>query len=591
MKFLDETGLKFIASKFKELRESLANKVDKVENKQLSTNYYTNEAKAKVDAIPTDPKYTDTVQDLSEYAKKEEIITPKERQQLKLHGEGYIQSFVGEISVLLLMRLHNTASIKKKRGGVFAFIDELVFREDGSVKDKTELNSIGPNTLIQAYQQYAISQSSKAIVDEDGNNISVDKLSNRNLTIYIDSHVFYSLRPEYSLKETIDLMSRDFVAKDDINKLMTSIPTLKKEVVTSLPTSGKDDVIYLIKDEKGKDNNNYLEYLWIDNKWELIGSTKVDLTNYAKKEDVNTKLNVSSKAVISSNINWEDDKSYTTPKFVSNAVGALNTEILGSIQEEIDKKANVEDILASKIMDVYKLDKDLYTALSNDQEFLKAVKRDKLTLVVFSGNNKTSLAKESGLESILYYKGDVVGVSPLASDGDIGRESVVGNKLEKNDLYITNHFMHNYNEIIQSQINQCAKTKLSEMTDDSTHRLVTDAEKTAWNNKLDSVSGKDISRSKTKGYNTSNTWSSLSTNRDLEDWIGDFDKRTRENKTELAKKVDSVSGKGLSSNDFTNAFLNKLNSIKQQVILTQSDYNALSSTDKNDSSKIYFIKG
>ena len=81
MKFLDETGLKFIATKFKELRESLANKVDKVENKQLSTNDYTNEAKAKVDAIPTDPKYTDTVQDLSEYAKKREI--PTEASQLE----------------------------------------------------------------------------------------------------------------------------------------------------------------------------------------------------------------------------------------------------------------------------------------------------------------------------------------------------------------------------------------------------------------------------------------------------------------------------------------------------------------------------
>ncbi|WP_148466207.1 hypothetical protein [Peptoniphilus harei] len=38
----------------------------------------------------------------------------------------------------------------------------------------------------------------------------------------------------------------------------------------------------------------------------------------------------------------------------------------------------------------------------------------------------------------------------------------------------------------------------------------------------------NISRCKTKGYNTSNTWESLSTERDLEDWIGDFDKRTRE---------------------------------------------------------------
>lgn len=41
----------------------------------------------------------------------------------------------------------------------------------------------------------------------------------------------------------------------------------------------------------------------------------------------------------------------------------------------------------------------------------------------------------------------------------------------------------------------------------------------------------DISRCKTKGYNTSSTWQDLSTSRDLEDWIGDFDKRTRELKS------------------------------------------------------------
>lgn len=107
------------------------------------------------------------------------------------------------------------------------------------------------------------------------------------------------------------------------------------------------------------------------------------------------------------------------------------------------------------------------------------------------------------------------------------------------------------------------KTKLSEMTDDATHRLVTDAEKTEWNNKLDSVSGKDVSRSKTKGYNTSNTWSSLSTNRDLEDWIGDFDKRTRENKEAISN-------------------------VAKIVVLTESEYRALSNKDQNT---IYFVRG
>lgn len=59
----------------------------------------------------------------------------------------------------------------------------------------------------------------------------------------------------------------------------------------------------------------------------------------------------------------------------------------------------------------------------------------------------------------------------------------------------------------------------------------------------------NISRCKTKGYNTSNTWESLSTERDLEDWIGDFDKRTRElrkGSMEIEQKeFDNSNGRGI----------------------------------------------
>jgi hypothetical protein len=48
-------------------------KVDKIEGKGLSTHDYTDAAKAKVDAIPPDPKYTDTVPDLTPYATKDAL--------------------------------------------------------------------------------------------------------------------------------------------------------------------------------------------------------------------------------------------------------------------------------------------------------------------------------------------------------------------------------------------------------------------------------------------------------------------------------------------------------------------------------------
>nr|WLJ26387.1 MAG: hypothetical protein [Firmicutes phage HS18] len=118
------------------------------------------------------------------------------------------------------------------------------------------------------------------------------------------------------------------------------------------------------------------------------------------------------------------------------------------------------------------------------------------------------------------------------------------------------------------------KTKLSDLTDDNTHRTVTDSEKSTWNSKLSSVSGQDVSRAKTKGYSSASSWTSVGSSRDVEDWIGDFDKRTRENKTAISGKVNQ--------SDITD--------MKKCKILTQSEYDALSSTEKNRADTLYFIK-
>lgn len=111
MKALGQAGLDFIANKYKELKTALSYKVDnsqitdvydagdeelipslkalselgkslrrdldrkvyKVSGKGLSANDYTDSDKAKVDAIPANPKYTDTTYDLSKYAEKSDI--------------------------------------------------------------------------------------------------------------------------------------------------------------------------------------------------------------------------------------------------------------------------------------------------------------------------------------------------------------------------------------------------------------------------------------------------------------------------------------------------------------------------------------
>lgn len=57
------------------------------------------------------------------------------------------------------------------------------------------------------------------------------------------------------------------------------------KIVESLPTTGETNTIYLVK-KTGKEKDKYNEYLYVNNAWELVGSTGIDLTDYAKKSDI-----------------------------------------------------------------------------------------------------------------------------------------------------------------------------------------------------------------------------------------------------------------------------------------------------------------
>lgn len=67
------------------------------------------------------------------------------------------------------------------------------------------------------------------------------------------------------------------------------------EVVQSLPTDNiSNNKVYLVLDSNGNEGNTYLEYLYVDGKWEELGKFKVnvDLSGYATKAELNAKQDV-----------------------------------------------------------------------------------------------------------------------------------------------------------------------------------------------------------------------------------------------------------------------------------------------------------
>lgn len=66
---------------------------------------------------------------------------------------------------------------------------------------------------------------------------------------------------------------------------------IKMLIVAELPQTGADDTIYLVPLESPDiQGNNYAEYVYIDNQWELLGKigVQVDLTDYVKFTDYAT---------------------------------------------------------------------------------------------------------------------------------------------------------------------------------------------------------------------------------------------------------------------------------------------------------------
>ena len=76
-------------------------------------------------------------------------------------------------------------------------------------------------------------------------------------------------------------------SKNEVNSLIGDIKTIQIEKVASLPSTGASNKIYLVSNG-GSNPNIYDEYIWVaaDSKFEKIGTTEVDLSNYWSKTDL-----------------------------------------------------------------------------------------------------------------------------------------------------------------------------------------------------------------------------------------------------------------------------------------------------------------
>lgn len=103
------------------------------------------------------------------------------------------------------------------------------------------------------------------------------------------------------------------------------------QVVTQLPATGTKGTIYLVS-ISGSSPNVYAEYIWVNNAWEQIGTTEVDLSGYATTAALNAglaeKANISSLANVATSGSYNDLTNKPTIPTVNN--GTLTIQKNGS---------------------------------------------------------------------------------------------------------------------------------------------------------------------------------------------------------------------------------------------------------------------
>lgn len=76
----------------------------------------------------------------------------------------------------------------------------------------------------------------------------------------------------------------NYYDKTSVDQMIGQIAALSVQKVDELPAENiKTNVIYLVAKAGTTGSDLYTEYMYIDNKWEILGDTSLDLTNYLTK--------------------------------------------------------------------------------------------------------------------------------------------------------------------------------------------------------------------------------------------------------------------------------------------------------------------
>lgn len=163
-------------------------------------------------------------------------------------------------------------------------------------------------------------------------------------------------------------LQNNYYKKSEVNELIANINQFKVEFVIDLPETGNELTIYFKSVEGQADG--YDEYMYINGEWELIGSTRIDLSPYYTAAQLDVKF-----AQVESDINEArlNVQGYAD-RVGQNVLTEVNNDFITPLTAEVDRKVDktleagrIYGTGPAAVQTTYKLD---VPELNEDGEFL-----------------------------------------------------------------------------------------------------------------------------------------------------------------------------------------------------------------------------
>ena len=130
--------------------------------------------------------------------------------------------------------------------------------------------------------------------------------------------------------------------------------SLKAVVVDTLPETGEEGILYLVPEQSSAGTNNFKEYIWLpdENKYEELGYTDIDLSDYYTKEELDNEFNSLSSTVTNLTTSKQDvltaGDNITIENNVISAtvsgVGQATSTTLGTVKANAKQDTDTQEV-------------------------------------------------------------------------------------------------------------------------------------------------------------------------------------------------------------------------------------------------------